>query len=294
MKHANPPVLSTLVAAILSTKGGVAKTTDTANLGGWLADQGLKVLMIDADIRQPTLSSYYPLDYEAPGGIYELIAHNELDPVMIISHTAIPGLDIIISNDPRGELMSLLQAAPDGVIRLRHLVRQIPGYDIILIDTIGARTIALEMVLLASDLVVSPVLPEMLSAREFLRGTLQMYQDLQPFTRYGIPLPPLKAVINKLDHTNDAREIHHNLLQVLQHKQQEQELLVPTDILTTPVYASVAYRRAASLGMPVHRLDAARPKGRTTPCAAETMRSLAEELFPQLIALPSRNMEGIA
>lgn len=188
MKNADAHILSTLIAAILSTKGGVAKTTDTANLGGYLADQGLKVLMIDADIRQPTLSSYYPFDNEAPGGVYELIAQNELDPAVIISHTTIPGLDIIISNDPRGELMSLLQAAPDGVISLRHLVRQITGYDVILIDTIGARTIALEMVLLASDLIISPVLPEMLSAREFLRGTLQMYRDLQPFTRYGIPL----------------------------------------------------------------------------------------------------------
>ena len=282
MKNADALDLPTLIAAILSTKGGVAKTTDTANLGGYLADQGLKVLMIDADIRQPTLSSYYPLDNEAPGGIYELIAHNELDPA------------IIISNDPRGELMSLLQAAPDGVIRLRHLVRQITGYDVILIDTIGARTIALEMVLLASDLIISPVLPEMLSAREFLRGTLQMYRDLQPFTRYGIPLPPLKAVINKLDHTNDAREIHHNLLQVLQHKQKEQELLVPTEILMTPVYASVAYRRAASLGLPVHRLDTSRARGRATPCAAETMQMLAKELFPQFLALPHQQMEGIA
>ncbi|HAU3109370.1 TPA: ParA family protein [Salmonella enterica subsp. diarizonae] len=294
MKNADALDLPTLIAAILSTKGGVAKTTDTANLGGYLADQGLKVLMIDADIRQPTLSSYYPLDNEAPGGIYELIAQNELDPAIIISHTTIPGLDIIISNDPRGELMSLLQAAPDGVIRLRHLVRQITGYDVILIDTIGARTIALEMVLLASDLIISPVLPEMLSAREFLRGTLQMYRDLQPFTRYGIPLPPLKAVINKLDHTNDAREIHHNLLQVLQHKQKEHELLVPTEILMTPVYASVAYRRAASLGLPVHRLDTSRARGRATPCAAETMQMLAKELFPQFLALPHQRMEGIA
>ncbi|KSB87095.1 hypothetical protein LFZ31_04335 [Salmonella enterica subsp. enterica serovar Newport str. S09097] len=57
-----------------------------------------------------------------PAEFYELIAQNELDPAIIISHTSIPGLDIIISNDPRGELMSLLQAAPDGVIRLRHLV----------------------------------------------------------------------------------------------------------------------------------------------------------------------------
>ncbi|EHW2058215.1 AAA family ATPase, partial [Salmonella enterica subsp. enterica serovar Senftenberg] len=55
MKNADALDLPTLIAAILSTKGGVAKTTDTANLGGYLADQGLKVLMIDADIRQPTL-----------------------------------------------------------------------------------------------------------------------------------------------------------------------------------------------------------------------------------------------
>lgn len=128
------------------------------------------------------------------------------------------------------------------------------------------------MVLLASDLIISPVLPEMLSAREFLRGTLQMYRDLQPFTRYGISLPPLKAVINKLDHTNDAREIHHNLLQVLQHKQKEQELLVPTEILMTPVYASVAYRRAASLGLPVHRLDTSRARGQATPAPPKPCR----------------------
>ena len=93
-------------------------------------------------------------------------------------------------------------------------------------------------------------------------------------------------MINKLDHTNDAREIHHNLLQVLQHKQKEQELLVPTEILMTPVYASVAYRRAASLGLPVHRLDTSRARGRATPCAAETMQMLAKELFPQFLACP--------
>lgn len=43
---------------IVSTKGGVGKTTLTANLGGLLADSGYRVLLIDAD-PQPTLSSYY-------------------------------------------------------------------------------------------------------------------------------------------------------------------------------------------------------------------------------------------
>src|SRR5476649_171947 len=283
---------STTIAAVLSTKGGVAKTTITANLGGFLATNGLKVLMIDGDTRQPTLSSYYPLTSESKGGIYELIVNSDTCPANIISRTSHHNLDIIISNDPRGELGTLLQNAPDGVIRLRHLVRQIPGYDIILIDTVGARTITLEMVMLASDLVISPILPEMLSAREFLRGTLQVYQDLRPFTRYGIPMPPLKGVISKLDHTTDAREIHHTLLQVLEQKRIGNELFAPTEILNTPIFANVVYRRAASLGVPVHTLNKKQSKCRTTPSAAQTMRLLAAELFPQfksLFDLPEDN-----
>ena len=40
---------------VTSTKGGVGKTTLTANLGALLADMGLLVLLIDADV-QPSLS----------------------------------------------------------------------------------------------------------------------------------------------------------------------------------------------------------------------------------------------
>ena len=54
-----------LKLTVTSTKGGVGKTTLTANLGGLLADLGLRVLLIDADV-QPTLSSYYPLSARAP------------------------------------------------------------------------------------------------------------------------------------------------------------------------------------------------------------------------------------
>ncbi len=48
-----------LVVSIVSTKGGVGKTTTAANLGGFLADAGMRVLLLDLDI-QPTLSSYFP------------------------------------------------------------------------------------------------------------------------------------------------------------------------------------------------------------------------------------------
>lgn len=62
------------VISIISTKGGEGKSTHAANLSGFLADAGLKTLLIDGDYAQPTASSYYSLRYEAPCGLYELHA----------------------------------------------------------------------------------------------------------------------------------------------------------------------------------------------------------------------------
>ena len=36
---------------VTSTKGGVGKTTLTANLGALLADMGLRILLVDADVQ---------------------------------------------------------------------------------------------------------------------------------------------------------------------------------------------------------------------------------------------------
>lgn len=148
------------VVSIISTKGGVGKTTTAANLGGLAADAGLRVLLLDLDV-QPTLSSYYELTQRAPGGIYELLAFNERDLGQLVSRTIIAGLDLVLSDDHRGELNTLLLHAPDGRLRLRHLLPALaPLYDLVLIDTQGARSVLLEMAVLASDLALSPVTPE--------------------------------------------------------------------------------------------------------------------------------------
>ena len=67
------------VISVVSTKGGVGKTTVAAKLGGLLADAGLRVLLLDLDC-QPTLSSYYALKQKADSGAYELIALNLTTP----------------------------------------------------------------------------------------------------------------------------------------------------------------------------------------------------------------------
>ncbi|WP_153062146.1 AAA family ATPase, partial [Escherichia coli] len=90
-----------MIVALLNQKGGVGKTTTAANLGGFAADSGLRVLLLDLDV-QPTLSSYFTLTERAPAGIYEMLAYNEQRAEQLVSHTAIAGLDLVLSNDDRG------------------------------------------------------------------------------------------------------------------------------------------------------------------------------------------------
>lgn len=262
------------VVSIVSTKGGVGKTTTAANLGGIAADAGLRVLLLDLDV-QPTLSSYFHLQSRASGGVYELLAFNEQDHACLVSHTAIEGLDLILSNDDKGQLNTLLLHAPDGRLRLRHLLPVFrPHYDLLLIDTQGARSVLLEMAVLASDLALSPVTPEILAAREFRRGTLQLMQDIAPYRRLGIEPPSLHLLINRVHPvSSNARVIQ----QALRDLFATEPGIVALD---TSIPAIEAYPRASTLALPVHRVEYRRPKGRLTPAAFDTMRALACELLP--------------
>lgn len=271
-----------LVASIISTKGGVGKTTTAANLGGFAADAGLRVLLLDLDV-QPTLSSYFPLAQRAPAGIYELLAFNERRIERLVSHTSIAGLDLVLSNDDRGELNTLLLHAADGRLRLRHLLPVFaPLYDLLLIDTQGARSVLLEMAVLASTLALSPVTPEILAARELRRGTLQLIEDIAPYRHLGIEPPPLHLLINRVPPvSSNARLIQQALRQVFQGE-------VGLQVLETDVPAIEAYPRAATRGLPVHRVEYRQPAGRAAPAALSTMQTLASELFPPWQALFSR------
>ena len=262
------------VVSIISTKGGVGKTTTAANLGGFVADAGLRVLLLDLDV-QPTLSSYFPLATRAAGGVYELLAFNEQARDRLVSSTTIDHLDLVLSNDDRGQLSTLLLHAPDGRLRLRNLLPVFaPHYDLMLIDTQGARSVLLEAAVLASDLAVSPVTPEVLAARELRRGTLQLIDDIAPYQRLGITLPPLRLLINRVPAVStNARVVQQALRQIFADQPAVQ-------VLATDIPAIEAYPRAATQSQPVHRIEWRRPSGRVAPAAFDTMRRLANELFP--------------
>ena len=83
---------------VVSTKGGVGKTTTTVNLGAVLADLGQRVLLIDGDV-QPSLSSDYPITVRAPYGLSTLITRSVTEGT--ICATTIDRLDVVVSDDPR-------------------------------------------------------------------------------------------------------------------------------------------------------------------------------------------------
>ena len=263
------------VVSVVSTKGGVGKTTVVANLGGLLADAGLRVLLLDLD-SQPTLSSYYALSQKAGAGAYQLIALNLTAPAQIVSRTVIAGLDLILSNDDQGQLSSLLLHAPDGRLRLRNLLDSFrPRYDLLLIDTQGARSVLLAMAILASDLALSPITPEMLAARELRRGTLRLFSELEPFRHLGITPPPLRLLLNQVNAIRiDSQMIIRGLRETFAGA-------TSISVLDTVIPDRVAYLNAASLGLPVHRIETRQSRERRSPSALETMQALAIELFPE-------------
>lgn len=262
----------TLKITITSTKGGVGKTTLTANLGGLLADAGNRVLLVDADI-QPTLSSYYPLEFQAPNGLHRLVTGGLFDGT--ISRTAIPNLDIVVSDDPEGSLENWVLHTPDGRVRMKQALKNLSDYDVVLIDTQGAVGPLQDVGVLAADLLISPIPPEILSAREFARGTLAMLDRLEPMKYLGAPVGHLYGLIYRMDHTVDARRVADGL-----RKATFAESHGAISILDTVIPATVAYREAATGQVPVHRWEKQR-RG-PTPCARETMVALVQELLPHV------------
>jgi chromosome partitioning related protein ParA len=72
----------------------------------------------------------------------------------------------------------------------------------------------------------------------------------------------------------NARSIQTALRQIFQGRSDVQGL-------QTAIPAIEAYPRAATQGLPVHRVEHRRPTGRHAPAALDSMQALASELFPQ-------------
>ncbi len=273
------------ILPVVSTKGGEGKSTQSANLAGFLADAGLRTLLIDGDHAQPTASNIFPLTYEAPAGLFELLMRTAdlSHPDNIISRTAIDGLDLIVSNDPHEQLKTAMLHAPDGRLRLRNVLQHplFQSYDVIVVDSQGARSVMLEMIVLsATESVVGMVNPVLPDVREFIRGTVNVMENLLPYRELGIPLPKVRTLVNCMDYTALARQTLAELTDIINSGRYSKVLPEgAVTLLSTQIYDLNIYKQGHAAGQPVHRLEKA--SARRSDSALVTMHSLASELLPE-------------
>ncbi|EKR7613745.1 ParA family protein [Escherichia coli] len=273
------------ILPVVSTKGGEGKSTQSANLAGFLADAGLRTLLIDGDHAQPTASNIFPLTYEAPAGLFELLMRTAdlSHPDNIISRTAIDGLDLIVSNDPHEQLKTAMLHAPDGRLRLRNVLQHplFQSYDVIVVDSQGARSVMLEMIVLsATESVVGMVNPVLPDVREFIRGTVNVMENLLPYRELGIPLPKVRTLVNCMDYTALARQTLAELTDIINSGRYSKVLPEgAVTLLSTQIYDLNIYKQGHAAGQPVHRLEKA--SARRSDSALVTMHNLACELLPE-------------
>ncbi len=118
------------VFGIVSTKGGVGKTSIAANIGGILADMGQHVLLIDGDFQQ-SLSDYFELTDKAKCGLRQFIT--AANPSGCISGTSIKNLDIVISDDSDGKLIDWFRASSNNVYYLLASIKKLSDhYDYVI------------------------------------------------------------------------------------------------------------------------------------------------------------------
>jgi chromosome partitioning protein len=122
------------VVAIINQKGGVGKTTTTANLGAALARSGLRVCLIDLD-PQAHLSLHFGIR-PAPDDatVYDLLLDADADAADIAISVE-PRLDLIPAETDLAAVETDLASLPDKQNRLRcALGASGDRWDVVLID----------------------------------------------------------------------------------------------------------------------------------------------------------------
>ncbi|WP_249011278.1 ParA family protein [Conexibacter sp. DBS9H8] len=164
--------------ALVNHKGGVTKTTSTANLGAMMAEAGRRVLIVDCD-PQANLSEAFGWGEEVPGErLEDLLAHpaapTRYSPPVALRPDVAPelawreALRIIPATCALADLAAdLPQIAGAGYEhRLRELLDRLRGrFDLMLLDTPPGLGILSGMAVLAADALLIPALAADLDIR---------------------------------------------------------------------------------------------------------------------------------
>ena len=244
------------VISFANQKGGVAKTTTTLNLGVALAEQELKVLLVDLDpqgnltmsqgLNPDTIerSMFDVLVHRLP--VQEVIHHREVD--LAVSSIDLAGAELALSS-----MIGRERALEKALAPVKE------SYDFVLVDTPPSLGLLTINALVASNGVIVPVQCEYLS----LRGLVQLENTLSMIRENLNPDVGIEGILPTM---YDKRTLHsREAVEILQ--ENFGDLVFDTKIRKT-----VRYAEAPVKGTSVLKYD---PSGN----AAQAYRQLAKEVL---------------
>jgi len=184
-----------IVIAVANQKGGVGKTTTTANLGAALARQGKRVLLVDMD-PQGNLTSAVGISKQTEHTVAEaLLDHRAVLPTMHVANGS-GCLDLSPATLSLASAEAVLMNKLGREQRLREqLHRHAASYDVVVIDTPPSLGLLTINALVAADCVLIPT-----EARFFSLQGLQMIEESIEEVLYLNPkLKVIGILLSKLD-----------------------------------------------------------------------------------------------
>ena len=251
------------ILAVANQKGGVGKTTTSLNLGGALARQGKKVLLLDLDPHAcATLNArIYPEDMGL--SLHDIFLAREEDwPVLWpqVTHVdALEGMDVAPGNIRLSELeVDFRERRGKGGVLARSLAEQRRNYDFIVLDCPPHVGILLVNALVAADLLIIPIQTDFLA----LHGLKLLFDTLHTLRRaLGRPIR-YRAVPTMYDKRAKACT---KVLELMRNK-------MDGVLFSTIIGVDTHFREASARGCTIYGVDA-HSRG------ARAYESLAEEVL---------------
>ncbi|RLU00502.1 ParA family protein [Ketobacter sp.] len=174
------------VWAVANQKGGVGKTTTVVGLGGLLAENGHRVLMIDLD-PHGSLTSYFQYNPdEMSKSVYQLFQHKGDVPAHLprelVLSTGYPRLDFLPASTSLAMLeRQAVSQGGAGLVISKTIAWLWDDYDYVLMDTPPILGVLLINALAACQQLLLPVQTEFLAIKglERMMRTLQMVMKSQ-------------------------------------------------------------------------------------------------------------------
>jgi septum site-determining protein MinD len=152
--------MSAIVITITSGKGGVGKTTATANIGAALASRGQKVACIDADIGLRNLDVVMGLENRIVYDLVDAVEGRCRLAQAMIKDKYIPGLYLI----PSAQTRDKTAVSPSDMIRLCNELRQ--DLDWIIIDSPAGIERGFKNAIAPADQIIVVTNPEVSAVRD--------------------------------------------------------------------------------------------------------------------------------